>query len=82
MRVKFFRWSATLTSCMIGGNFLLFGYYLWSESTSSTANIPESVMLAWIGATVVEIIGVVTIIATHLFPGKKWAAARAKSSSK
>ncbi|WP_133960612.1 hypothetical protein [Rathayibacter sp. PhB151] len=72
MRVRFFGWSSKLAGWMIAVNFLLFAAYLAIEAFLPEANVPEAVMLAWITATVVEIIGVVLIVAKHLFPGKKW----------
>lgn len=34
-------------------------------------DVPEAVIIGWMTATVVQVIGVVLIIARHLFPGQK-----------
>ena len=70
MRKSFFRWASKLMSWMIGGNFFIFAGYLGSQLWKPES-IPPSVMLTWTSATVVEMIGIVAIIARHLFPGRK-----------
>jgi hypothetical protein len=80
MRTKFFSWASKLTAAMMIGNFVVFAAYLAIEALNPDAEVPDAVMLAWITATVVEMIGVVAIIARHLFPGKKWQAPIAKPS--
>jgi hypothetical protein len=41
--------------------FVIYGFY-------RSWNVPTEVMTSWLGATVVEVIGVVLVITRHLFP--------------
>lgn len=42
-----------------------FGFYLWK---TQDAGFEPSVMIAWLTATVVEVVGIVVIVARNLFP--------------
>jgi len=70
MRSRFFSWASKVAAWTIAANFAVFAAYLTIQALRPGA-IPDGVMLAWISATVVEILGIVAIIARHLFPGRK-----------
>lgn len=70
MRKKFFRWASRIAGWMVGLNFAVFGAYLAIQAFAP-GKIPDAVMYWWIVATVVEILGIMTIIARHLFPGRR-----------
>ncbi|OZE41420.1 MULTISPECIES: hypothetical protein [unclassified Rhodococcus (in: high G+C Gram-positive bacteria)] len=63
-REKFFKWSVWAVSGTLVGNFGIFVLYLKSQ----WGEISDLVMTAWISATVVEVLGIAYIIASHLFP--------------
>lgn len=63
LREKFFRWAMIGTGILLGVNVLLFFLYM----VSMWGQISEAVMVAWISATVVEVLGIVYIIAKYLF---------------
>ncbi|KAM9863019.1 hypothetical protein ACI1US_01021 [Leucobacter sp. BZR 635] len=65
MRPKFFKLAAALAWSVIIGNFILVGWYAWHAK----AAIEPYVIVAWISSTVVEILGIIYIIAQYLFPG-------------
>lgn len=44
---------------------LVFFIYAWA---GLDWRVPQNVMIAWLAATVVELIGVVTVVVHHLFP--------------
>jgi hypothetical protein len=46
---------------------LIFGWYLWANGWK---DLPSEIMIAWMSATVVEVIGIVVIIARNLFPAR------------
>jgi hypothetical protein len=69
LREKFFYAATGGTGALLAVNVVLFAAYMKSEWN----HIADSVMLAWISATVVEVLGIVYIIAKYLFgdPEKK-----------
>lgn len=73
MRKAFFAWASKLTIAIIGLNGVLFAAYLYVQWDGGHP-IPESVMFAWVTSTIVEVLGIVAIIARYLFPGKRPAA--------
>jgi hypothetical protein len=44
---------------------VFFGFYLWE---TRDLGFEPSVMIAWLSATVVEVVGIVVIVARNLFP--------------
>lgn len=62
-RKGFFVWAMVVVTATLAGNFTLFGLYIKSQ----WGQIDTTVMVAWISATVVEVLGIAYIIATHLF---------------
>lgn len=70
MRKSFFKWASLLTFVIITINSILFAAYLavhmWGEHA-----IPDVVMISWVTSTIVEVLGIVTIIAKYLFPSKR-----------
>ncbi|WP_065571990.1 hypothetical protein [Microbacterium oleivorans] len=44
---------------------VFFGFYLWQTKDDG---FEPSVMIAWLSATVVEVVGIVVIVARNLFP--------------
>jgi hypothetical protein len=44
---------------------VIFGWYLW---VNGGHGIEPEVMIAWLSATVVEVIGIIVIVARNLFP--------------
>lgn len=71
MRTTFFAWSSKLAGWVVALNMVIFIAYLAIQAFAP-GKIPDAVMLAWIAGTVVEILGIVAIVARHLFPGRKW----------
>lgn len=63
-RASFFWFAVVVVTLTLAGNFAVFAFYIRSEWT----HISDTVMVTWIGATVVEVLGIAFIIATHLFP--------------
>lgn len=53
-------------SIQIGASNVFFGWYLFHNKES----VDHGIMLAWLTASVVEIIGIMGIVAISLFPGK------------
>lgn len=51
-----------------------FGVYLYWTQWVLERNVPDAVMIAWFSSTVVEVIGVVYVVAKYLFPesGNDW----------
>lgn len=64
MRPQFFRLAASLSWVVVVGNFALVGWYAWHAK----GDINPQVMMFWISSTVVEVLGIVYIIAQYLFP--------------
>ncbi len=63
LRKKFFKFCMILAYGIIGSNTIFFGWYIaWAREDVST-----TVFQFWISATVVEILGIVAIIARYLF---------------
>lgn len=69
MRKAFFAWASKLTVAIITINSVLFAIYM-AVHAWGVHPVPESVMLAWVTSTIVEVLGIVAIIARYLFPGK------------
>lgn len=63
-RAWFFWFAVVVVTLTLAGNFAVFAFYIRSE----WRHISDTVMVTWIGATVVEVLGIAFIIATHLFP--------------
>lgn len=74
MRKRFFKWASRVAGWIVGLNFGVFAAYLAIQAFAP-GKIPDPVMYYWITATVVEILGIMAIIARHLFPGRRWQAA-------
>ena len=51
-----------------------FGFYLYHSVFTLKQQIPPEVMIAWFTSTVVEMVGVVYVVAKYLFPenGNDW----------
>lgn len=71
MRSSFFDWASKLAGWVVGLNMAIFIGYMLIQAFAP-GRIPDAVMLSWIAGTVVEILGIVAIVARHLFPGRKW----------
>ncbi|MDD0856708.1 hypothetical protein NHF46_00700 [Arthrobacter alpinus] len=56
-----------MTWFIIVSNTFIMGYYAWH----AREHISSSVLSYWIASTVVEILGIIYIIAQYLFPGAK-----------
>ncbi|MBH0054492.1 hypothetical protein I6E74_09975 [Salinibacterium sp. SWN139] len=67
MRPKFFNLAAWLSWVVVVGNFVLVGWYAWHAK----GDFNPQVMMFWISSTVVEVLGIVYIIAQYLFPKTK-----------
>lgn len=63
LREKFFFAATGGTGALLTVNIVIFAAYMKSE----WGHISEAVMLAWISSTVVEVLGIVYIIARYLF---------------
>ncbi|WP_182359589.1 hypothetical protein [Tomitella gaofuii] len=62
-RGHFYSWATWVAVGCISGNFGIFVAYMCSQ----WGRISDTVMVAWISATIVEVIGIVVIIAKYLF---------------
>lgn len=62
----------------LGASNLFFGVYLFSN----LQDIQEGVMIAWLSATVVEVIGILGIVTISLFPNKNDKSKRGKKRSR
>ena len=67
LRTKLFRWALWTTSLVLGANVVMFILYFISQ----WGRVEASVMIAWISGTVVEILGIVAIMARYLFEPDK-----------
>lgn len=63
LRGKFFRWVCWVVGGALAGNFALFSFYIRSQ----WGHISDSVMISWISASVIEVLGLAYIIARYLF---------------
>ncbi|MEV8167356.1 hypothetical protein AB0O70_05470 [Microbacterium paraoxydans] len=70
--------SAVILQLLVADAFLAY-YMLWAKHPPS-----ETVLIAWLSASVVEVIGIVAIVARNLFPNrtKRYARARKKRKKK
>lgn len=57
-------WSVIAASSMLGINSIAFGFYLWSQ----WGEVPEAAIIAWLSASLVEVLGIVYVVAAYLFP--------------
>ncbi|GAB2768296.1 hypothetical protein [Sinomonas soli] len=64
LRSPFFIWAMRAAGIIVGLNFGVMSLYIWSQ----WGHLSDAVMVAWISATVVKILGIVFIIARYLFP--------------
>jgi vancomycin permeability regulator SanA len=48
----------------------VFAWYCWATVYRNHAQIPSSAIESWLGATVVQVVGVVTIVTKYLFSGR------------
>lgn len=79
LRKRFFKWAGLTVVGSLFGNFVLFTIFMfWNKG-----DVADSVMIAWISATVVEVLGIAYIIANYLFdnPGSKPSTATQKRPS-
>jgi hypothetical protein len=67
LRQRFFTWARWIVSGALAGNFGIFITYMVSQWN----HIADKVMMAWISATVVEVLGLAYIIAKYLFGDPK-----------
>jgi hypothetical protein len=67
MRSSFFSFIRWLSAACIGGNFGVFVAYLVSQWN----HVSDTVIVAWISATVVEVVAIVAIVARYLFQSDK-----------
>jgi hypothetical protein len=56
-----------LLAAQVAAANVVFVIYAW---VGQDWRVPENVMIGWLGATVVELIGVVTVVTRHLFPSR------------
>jgi hypothetical protein len=63
LRKRFYRWTTRVAAAALFLNFAVFGLYMISE----WGRLADAVMIAWISATVVEVLGIVAIVARYLF---------------
>lgn len=61
---------AKSTFGVIGLQLLIADIAFFSYGSSNDWKIDAEVMMSWLAATVIEVLGVVIIIARHLFPSK------------
>lgn len=64
-RESYGRWLLLfLGGQLVATNVLMYLYAAWGNDWT----VPNTVMQAWLGATVVQLIGVVYVVVSHLFP--------------
>jgi hypothetical protein len=63
LRRRFYRWAVRVAAIVVFLNFGTMGVYIVSQ----WGRLADAVMVAWFSATVVEILGIVAIIAQYLF---------------
>ncbi len=63
LRERFFAWTRWVVAGALSANFGIFSAYMVSQ----WHHVSDQVMIAWIGATVIEVLGVALIIAKYLF---------------
>lgn len=61
------RWSIGFVCAQLLAANLFFGWYLWFNRVNPDGKI----MMVWLTSSVIEVIGIVAVIATSLFPSKK-----------
>lgn len=66
---------AAVSVQLVSASLLFWGYLAWPHWRIGT---PTQVVIAWLSATVVEVIGIVVIIAKNLFPGNEKTITRAQ----
>jgi len=64
MRPRLFKLASRLSWVVVLGNFAIVGWYAWH----SKGAMDPRVLMFWISSTVVEVLGIVYIIAQYLFP--------------
>lgn len=68
LKKKMARWAIRASSTMLAVSSVAFGLYMVSQWRS----IPQAAMIGWMSASLVEVLGIVYIVARYLFPnGKK-----------
>lgn len=69
-RDSMFRWALSLVTCMLVFTaFFMIWYMRYAMHVKN--ELPELVLVTWMGTTVVEAIGIVLIIAKYLFPSSE-----------
>jgi hypothetical protein len=61
------RWSIGFVCAQLLAANVFFGWYLWFNRVNPDGKI----MMVWLTSSVIEVIGIVAVIATSLFPSKK-----------
>lgn len=61
------KWSIGFVCAQLVAANLFIGWYLWFNRVNPDAKI----MTVWLASSVIEVIGIVVVIATSLFPGRK-----------
>jgi hypothetical protein len=61
------RWSIGFVCAQLLAANVFFGWYLWFNRVNPDGKI----MVVWLTSSVIEVIGIVAVIATSLFPSKK-----------
>jgi len=68
-RDAMFKWALTLVSLMLLFTIIFMLWYM-TYAMHVKNELPELVLVTWMGTTVVEAIGIALIIAKYLFPGE------------
>lgn len=64
LREKIANWIVRAVSAQLVVSALFFGFYLWKNSFGPDARI----MMAWLGSSVIEVVGLAAIVTRNLFP--------------
>jgi len=64
LRLRFFTFASRLAVSVLVFGCALVGYYAWSVK----GHVEPSVLQFWISSTIVEVLGIIYIIARYLFP--------------
>ncbi|MGW6376208.1 hypothetical protein ACWFRB_09115 [Rhodococcus sp. NPDC055112] len=78
LRKRYFKWAGLTVIGSLVGNFGIFVTYIISQWGS----VSDPVMIAWISATVVEVLGIAYIIANYLFPPENGKSEKGEADNK
>lgn len=78
LRKRLASWAIFFVGLQLIASNLFFGFYLWHNKSDPS----QQVMTAWLAASVVEVIGILLVIARSLFPVKSNGPAAPESNTR